>query len=284
MDELFVKINYLIPKLPRAERIFAQALLENPGALGNMTLAEVARETGSSDASIIRFCKRLGFHGYIDLKKEVLEASKKMSFEDDRQIKEVTSTDSIKDVMQKVFLSNMQTLQNTMVVANEEDYNRAVDTLVNAKSIHFFGVGDALASCQFAFMKFARLGVFGSAESDVMMQFTRANNLRPGDVALAVSYEGRSRNVVQAMAIAKKRGATTICITKMSKSPLLKYVDIPLYISISDLSIGRDKVTRRVADQFILDVLYLEYITKSGRDYSESLKINQLAIDSNKIK
>ncbi len=283
MDELFVKINYLIPKLPRAERIFAQALLENPGALGNMTLAEVARETGSSDASIIRFCKRLGFHGYIDLKKDVLEAAKKMSFEDDRQIREVTSTDSIKDVMQKVFLSNMQTLQNTMVVANEEDYNRAVDTLVNAKSIHFFGVGDAFAACQFAFIKFARLGVFGSAESDVMMQFTRANNLKSGDVALAVSYEGRSRNVVQAMAIAKKRGATTICITKMSKSPLLKYIDIPLYISISDLSIGRDKVTRRVADQFILDVLYLEYITKSGRDYSKSLKINQLAIDSNKI-
>lgn len=283
MDGLFVKINFLIPKLPRAEKIFAQALLENPEALKDMTLAEAARETASSDASIIRFCKRLGFHGYTDLKKAVLSASEEMSFEDDQMIQEVTSADGIKDIMRKVFQSNMQTLQNTMVVANEADYNRAVDALIHARSIHFFGVGDAFAACQFAFMKFARLGVSGSAESDVMMQFTRANNLSPGDVALAVSYEGRSRNVVQAMAIAKKRGATTICITKMCRSPLLRYIDIPLYISISDLSVGRDKVTRRVADQFILDVLYLEYITKSKRDYSRSLKVNQVAIDNNKI-
>lgn len=284
MDELFVKINFLIPKLPRAEKVFAQALLENPEALKNMTLAEAARETASSDASIIRFCKRLGLHGYTDLKREVSSLSEKMDSRDDQLIGEVTSTDNIKDIMRKVFQSNMQTLQNTMVVANEADYNNAVEALVHAKSIHFFGVGDAFAACQFAFMKFARLGVSGSAESDVMMQFTRANNLGSGDVALAVSYEGRSRNIVQAMAIAKKRGATTICITKMSKSPLLKYIDIPLYISISDLSVGRDKVTRRVADQFILDVLYLEYITKCSRNYSKSLKISQVAIDNNKIK
>ncbi len=284
MNGLFVKINFLIPKLPRAEKVFAQALLENPETLQNMTLAEAARETESSDASIIRFCKRLGFRGYSDLKKEVIAALEEKGTEEDRLEDEVTSSDNIRKIMEKVFQSNMQTLQNTMVVANEQDYERAVDALVNASSIHFFGVGDAFAACQFAFMKFARLGVLCTAESDVMMQFTRANNMSSGDVALAVSYEGRSRNVVQAMAIAKKRGATTICITKVSRSPLLRYIDIPLYISISDLSVGRDKVTRRVADQFILDVLYMEYITKSKRDYARSLKINQVAIDCNKVK
>lgn len=284
MNELFIKINFLIPKLPRAEKAFAEALLENPETLQNMTLAEAARETESSDASIIRFCKRLGFHGYSDLKKEVIKAAEVKESEKAPLEDEVTSSDNIRNVMKKVFQSNMQTLQNTMVVANEQDYERAVDALVKAKSIHFFGVGDAFAACQFAFMKFARLGVLCTAESDIMMQFTRANSLGPEDVALAVSYEGRSRNVVQAMAIAKKRRATTICITKMSKSPLLKYIDIPLYISISDLSIGRDKVTRRVADQFILDVLYMEYIAKSKRDYAKSLKINQVAIDGNKVK
>lgn len=284
MNELFVKINFLIPKLPRAEKVFAQALLENPETLQNMTLAEAARETESSDASIIRFCKRLGFRGYSDLKKEVIIASEEKGTEEEHLEEEVKSSDNIRKIMEKVFQSNMQTLQNTMVVANEQDYERAVDALVKAGSIHFFGVGDAFAACQFAFMKFARLGVLCTAESDVMMQFTRANHMGPGDVALAVSYEGRSRNVVQAMAIAKKRGATTICITKMSKSPLLRYIDIPLYISISDLSVGRDKVTRRVADQFILDVLYMEYITKSRRNYARSLQINQVAIDSNKVK
>lgn len=280
MNELMVRINFLIPMLPRAEKAFADALVENPEAIAHMTLAEAARESNSSDASIVRFCKRLGYHGYSELKQACLVA---VAENEEAYNEQVSSSDSIRDIMKKVFQSNMQTLQNTMVMA-DDNYQRAVDALIEAKSIHFFGVGDAYAACQFAYMKFSRLGVTSSALSDVMMQFTIANNLGKGDVALAVSYEGRSRNVVQSMAIAKKRGATTIGITKMSKSPLLKYIDIPLYIAISDLSVGRDKVTRRVADQFILDVLYLGYINHKKQDFSKYLKKNQLAIDYNKIK
>lgn len=280
MNELLVKINFLIPMLPRAEKAFAQALMEHPEAVGSMTLAEIARETGTSDASIIRFCKRLGFHGYSELKQACGQALTEQETAYDGQ---VTAADSITDIMKKVFQSNVQTLQNTMVMA-DESYQKAVDALVKARSIHFFGVGDAFAAAQFAFMKFCRLGITSSAHSDVMMQFTVANNLGKGDVALAVSYEGRSRNVVQAMSIAKKRGATTISITKMSKSPLLKYTDIPLYIAISDLSVDRNKVTRRVADQFILDVLYLGYISQKQQDFSKYLKRNQITIDYNKIK
>ena len=194
----------------------------------------------------------------------------------------IEETDGIEVILKKVFQSNVQTLQNTMVLAND-GYQAALDAIISAKSIHFFGVGDAFAACQFAFMKFCRLGIPCSAYSDVMLQYITADNLRPGDVALAISYEGRSRNVVQAMKIAKLRGATTISITKMNKSPLLKYTDISLFTSVSDLTVGRDKVTRRVADQFILDVLYLGYITKTKRDYSKRLKRTQTAIDCNKL-
>lgn len=283
MNELMVKINFLIPSLPRAEKAFAQALVENPEAIANMTLAEAARETNSSDTTIVRFCKRLDFHGYTELKHACIAYTAEMEQQKKQYDENVRSTDTMDDIIRKVFQSNVQTLQNTMVMA-DNNYQKAVDALVNARSIHFFGVGDAFVACQFAFMKFCRLGVESSAESDNMMQFMRANNLGPGDVALAVSYEGRSRNVVQAMSIAKKRGATTICITKMSKSPLLRYIDIPLYIAISDLSVGRDKVTRRVADQFILDVLYLGYISQKDFDFAASLKRSQVAIDCNKIK
>lgn len=279
MNELLVKIRFLIPSLPRAEKAFAQAVLENPDAITHLTLAIIAAETGSSEASIIRFCKRMNYHGYSDLKQAFIAAIAEGSEVHEEEIEE---SDDIGIILKKVFQSNVQTLQNTMVLANE-GYKDALDAIINAKSIHFFGVGDAYAACQFAFMKFSRLGIPSSACSDVMLQLTTADNLGPEDVALAVSYEGRSRNIVQAMKIAKMRGATTISITKMNKSPLLRYTDISLFISVSDLTIGRDKATRRVADQFILDVLYLGYITKTKKDYSKRLKRTQAAIDCNKI-
>ena len=103
-----------------------------------------------------------------------------------------------------------------------------------------------------------------------------------GDVAFAVSYEGKSVNVMQAMKTAKENGATTICITRRNKSPLLRYIDIKLFVSVSDLTVGWDKASRRVAEQFVLDVLYSGFVARSRKDFDNQLKQIQSIIDLNK--
>ena len=264
MNDLFVRIRFLLPSLPRAEKAIASALLENPEAITHLTLAEIARESGSSEASIIRFCKRMGYDGYSSMKEDFIRAL--------AEGMEIHSEDS-----------NVQMLSDTLVLADDENYEKALDALLKAREIHFFGVGDAFAVCQLAYMKFGRLGIPCSVHSDVMLQMMTAGNLTSEDVALAVSYEGRSRNVVEAMKIAKERGAVTISITKMNKSPLLRYTDISLFTAVNDLTVGRDKVTRRVSDQFILDALYLGYTTKINKGYKKQLQKIQTVIDCNKI-
>ena len=279
MNDLFVRIRFQLPSLPRAEKVIAEALLENPHAITTMTLAEISRESGCSETSIIRFCKRLGYSGYSDTKNAFIEA---VAQGPEEQAEAIADSDDMSTILKKVFQSNVQTLNDTLVLA-DDSYEKALEALVGAKSIHFFGVGDAHAICQLSYMKFSRLGVPGSAPSDVMQQFVTAENLGPGDIALAVSYEGRSRNVVQALKIAKQSGATTICITKMTKSPMLRFSDITLFIAVNDLTVGRDKVTRRISDQFILDVLYLGYVSRMEKDSSRQLKKMQNSIDMNKI-
>lgn len=279
MKDLLVRIRFQLPSLPRAEKVAAEALIDNPEAITNLTLAELAAETGSSDASIIRFCKRMGFSGYTDFKNAFISADY-----EELETDTVSSSDKedMTSILKKVFQGNIQTLMDTLSLASS-NYEEAVEAMYNAKSIHFFGVGDAYAVCLLAHMKISRLGITGSAYSDVMQQLITAGNLGPQDVAFAVSYEGRSKNVLEAMKMAKKNGAKTICITKMSKSPLIKLTDIALFISISDLTIGREKVTRRVADQAILDALFVGISAKKGKAAAMRLQQSQKAIDTNKI-
>ena len=85
------------------------------------------------------------------------------------------------------------------------------------------------------------------------------------------------------MKIAKERGATTISITRRERSPLLQYSDITLLISAHDLTIGRDKITRRISDQLILEALYLGYESRLTGSSREKLRVTQNAIDTNKI-
>lgn len=82
-----------------------------------------------------------------------------------------------------------------------------MDALISAKAIHFFGTGDAYAVARLAYMKFKRLGVVCSCDEDVMLQMITASNMSSQDVAIAVSYEGRSQNVVRAFKIAKTDGS-----------------------------------------------------------------------------
>ena len=67
MHEILEKISKIAPSLPRAQKTIAEALMENPEAIERMTLAEISRESGTSEASIIRFCRELGFSGYTAL-------------------------------------------------------------------------------------------------------------------------------------------------------------------------------------------------------------------------
>lgn len=278
MKDLMMRIRFQLPSLPRAERVVAEALLENPEAISGLTLAQLAKETGSSDASVIRFCRRMGFKGYTDFKNAFI-CRREISEEDE----EKENQGSMMVILKKVFKGNMQTLTDTLSLATT-NYDEALNAMVNAKSIHFFGVGDAYAVCQLAHMKISRLGIAGSAYSDVTQQLVAAANIKPGDVAFSVSYEGRSRNVVEAMKIAKERGAVTICITKMNKSPLLHYVDIALFISVSDLTIGREKVARRVADQAILDALFVGMSIRMGKEAIKSRQDVHKVMEINKIK
>lgn len=281
MKEILVKIRFLIPTLPRAEKAIAEALMEHPEAITYMTLAEISKESGSSEASVIRFCKRMGYSGYSALQSAIREAMEGENVPHEEELR-VSDSDNMQEIIKKIYQSNVQTLTDTMVLASEQ-CERALEALLSAKSIHFFGAGDAYAVCQLAYMKFKRLGIPCSAEEDIMLQMITASNLTKRDVAIAISYDGRSKNVVDALRIAKQAGATTISITKKNKTPLLRYTDIKLFIAVNDLSFDREKVTRRVADQFIMDALYMGYVMYSGRNYKEQLKKTQIAIDRNKL-
>lgn len=278
MHEILEKIARLIPSLPRAERRIAEALAENPEAIERMTLAQISKESGTSEASIVRFCRRLGYDGYTTLK----EAFTVANHEEPDTVNTIGVQDNIAAILNKLYKNNLEVLSETL--ANKENkYEEALMALLQANSIHFFAVGDAYVAAKLSYIKFKRIGVACSAEEDIMLQMIAASNLTKNDVAVAVSYDGRSRNVVEAMKIAKQRGATTISITRRDNSPLLEYTDIRLLVSANDLTVGRDKVTRRISDQFILEALYLGYESRLGRGCKEHIKATQQAIDYNKI-
>lgn len=286
MNDTLYQIGLMLNDLPRSERAFAQAVIESPSSLSDATLSELAYKAGTSDTAIIRFCKRLGFSGINDFKTAILEANKT---EPDIDRRLFSSSLEMADIMKELYKSYLYILNDTIAQATD-DYNKAVMSMLNARSINFFGVGDAYITCMYGKLKISKLGKFCTADSDPYQQYITAKNLGLKDVAIAISYDGATKTVCDCMRIARMNKATTISITRKHPSVLLRYTELPLYSVINDLSEAGEKAARRISDQFIIDVLYSAMVNKMGYDeYSTQISglsraVSALQIDKEKNK
>lgn len=285
MNDTLFKVGLMLNDLPRAERAFAQAVIESPSSWLCSTLSKLAYETGSSEAAIIRFCKRLGFNGINEFKIAISEASQ-TELDVDRRTHSSLET---LDIMREMYKSTLQILNDT-IAQGTDNYDKAVMSLMNAQSINFFGVGEAYITCMFGKLKFSKLGKLCTADGDPFQQYITAKNLGLKDVAIAISYDGATKTVCDCMRIARANKATTISITRKHPSVLLRYTELPLYSVVNDLTEAGEKAARRISDQFIIDVLYYTMINKMGYDeYSNQIAgvsraVNMLQIEKEKNK
>lgn len=192
MNDTLFKVGLMLNDLPRAERAFAQAVIESPSSWLCSTLSKLAYETGSSEAAIIRFCKRLGFNGINEFKIAISEASQTEPGAD----RHTHSSLETLDIMREMYKSTLQILNDT-IAQGTDNYDKAVMSLMNAQSINFFGVGEAYITCMFGKLKFSKLGKLCTADGDPFQQYITAKNLGLKDVAIAISYDGASQIVLQ---------------------------------------------------------------------------------------
>lgn len=275
-------LRFLQPTLSNAEKRAAELLLENPTKVARMSLTEFATTACCGQASAIRLCKRMGLSGFAELKSNILKLP---PTGEQRQLLHDTVADSeMMSILERVFQLNIQTLRDTLALAGGKEYEQTLRALTKAKQICFFAIGDAMIPCEFAALKFKRIGRVCYADRDADMQLIDACNLGTGDVAIAVSHTGNTRQVVEAMEVAKKHGATTICITKLDKSRLEKLCDIKIFTATADVTPGKEIIARRVAEQAILEALYIGVLERTQPGSGKHVRETSQAMSSNKLR
>jgi DNA-binding MurR/RpiR family transcriptional regulator len=170
---------------------------------------------------------------------------------------EIGLKDDVSTVKNKVFQSNILALQETIKILNEKELEKAVETLCKAKLVAFYGMAGSAAVALDSAHKFLRINIRSVSYSDSHMQAISASLLRAGDVAFGISHSGSSKDVVDALSIARQGKATTICLTHHTKSPITKVADIKLFTAARETALRSDAMTSRIAQLSILDVLYV---------------------------
>ena len=222
-----------LPALPPAEQRVAKLVLADPRSFASLPVSELAERSHVSKPTVIRFCRSVGYDGLADFKLKLAGAvNEGVPFVH----RSVDEDDKAGDIMVKVIDNSVSALLKYRNDAAGHAFERAIAALAAAcgqgRRIEFYGVGNSGIVAEDAQHKFFRLGVAAHAVSDGHVQVMSATMLQPGDCAVIISNSGRSRDLLDAAEIARRKGATTIVITA-SGSPLAHASSSPQHVLLA---------------------------------------------------
>lgn len=243
-----------------SERKVADAVLADPERAVRLTLAELAVAAAVSEPTVVRFCRRIGHDGYQDYKLGLARSLVTRSGYADLEVK---PDDPIRAVAHKIVDATVDVLGHVRRTLDTDALAAAVELLAGAHKIEFYGMGASGAVALDAHHKFFRLVVPCVAYVDAHMQFMSAATLAPGDVVVAISHTGRTRELIESAELARRQGASVIAITA-SDTPLARLASLALTVDVPEDTDVFTPMFSRLAHLVILDVLAVGMAMRGG--------------------
>ena len=266
------RIKASLPSLAPAEQRVGKLVLQDPRAFANLPVTQLADRAHVSKPTVVRFCRSVGYDGLSDFKLKLAgSVSEGVPFIH----RSVDADDKTTDVMVKVIDNTVAAFLKYRNDASASALEQAVQALAQThstgKRIEFYGVGNSGIVAQDAQHKFFRLGMNTIAYSDGHMQVMSASMLGQGDCVVVISNSGRTRDLMDACDMAKKRGATTIVITA-SGSPLATSGQIHLTADHPESYDRYSPMVSRLMHLLIIDILATTVALRIGETLQPALR------------
>lgn len=246
------RIAALRATLPPAAGRIADFVTSHAAKVVTMSVTEVAEGAQASEASVVALCQLLGARGFQDVKMALardLVQPVQFIHED------LTPADGTATVVDKIFRSNLQALQDTMKVLSVDAMARAVDLILKAERVEVYGIGSAAPIADDANYRMLRIGIQSKAVLDSHVQAISASLTGPKVATVTVSHSGSTNETYTATRLAKEAGAATIVITNFGKSPIQRYADVVLQTMAKETGFRTEAMTSRIAQLAIVDAL-----------------------------
>lgn len=252
---ILIRLREIEPELTEAEARVAKYLISHVDEVTSMSITVLAQRSATSEATVVRLCKKLHLRGYQELRLALAQDA------GDPRLKAIHEDVGLDDgpgtLLGKVFAGAAKALNDTLDVVDERQLQRAISALQNAETISFFGIGASGSIAQDAYFRFMKLGLCCYALTESSSQLTRVATIGARDVVVAISHSGRSRDLVFAVEQARERGAFTIGITQFGQQPLVSACDVTLFTSSSETAFRTEAMASRIAQHALLDTLFI---------------------------
>ncbi|RYI28702.1 MurR/RpiR family transcriptional regulator [Bacillus infantis] len=259
-----VMITSIFQSLTKSEQKVAEVVRSHLKQAVYWSVSDLAEHAEVGETTVIRFCRKLGYRGYQDFKLAVAQNGTEAARQ---EFGEVEDTDSAYVLAQKVTAENSATLQNTLSLVDPDAMEESAREVIASNKVYLFGVGASGVMAQQAQYRFMRLGFNAESASDSHVIAMNCALAKKGDVVIGISTSGSTKDLVDAIEIAKKNGAFIICITNHMKSPITKYGDVALLTSGVEDPLHGGAFSSLISQMHVLDML-TRFIERQHKEHS----------------
>ncbi|TVX87204.1 MurR/RpiR family transcriptional regulator [Paenibacillus agilis] len=270
MSSILHAIEQRHDQFHQQESKLAAYILQFPSNVINMGITELAEQSGTSAATVTRFCKSFHFRGFPDFKTklaaDLAQQTSPLTYQD------IIAGNPLADIVKAIEANHLRSIADTTRLLDIPSLTRAVTALNRARQIDLYGVATSGIVALDFYQKLIRIGKRTTAFQDPHMQITSAANLTEEDVVVAISYSGETPETIEALQCAKERGATTISLSKVGSSRLAELADINLFASSLEEGMRRGDMASRIAQLHVIDTLFAAMVSEAFDDHIPMLE------------
>lgn len=227
--------------------------------LYQVTIGQLAKETYSSNASVIRLCQKLGFQGFRDFRLALaldLEAQRHLDKTVDYS-KPVAMEDAVEDVVSNLFSLYKNSLEQIQSHLNLTELEQVADLIFHSSRLFLFGYGDVKITLSSFMNKVNKIGFFPFLATENDEDYLIVNHLTSEDVAFFISYSGTNERMLNRMQQLQAVGTAIILITANAQSPLLPYCQQQMIIPDLEKTEKMATFYSQLSFEYILNLLYI---------------------------
>jgi len=280
------RIQTELPRLPEALRKVGELILADPAEAARSTIVTLAERSGTSPATVTRFCRAFGFAGYSELRVALATETGRAA-----QAgwglgvigQEIGPGDPLDAVVETMAVADARLIQETAAQLDLGVVAKVADAIVGAGQVVMFGMSTSGEVAGMLSGRLRRIRIPCWSYCDPHQGLAHAALLGEGDVAIGVSHQGRTREVLEAMAEADGRGATTVAVTSFARSPLAELADLVLTTASRETTFRPSGLAAIHSQLFVLDVVYVAVAQRTYERANEAFDRTIRALDSHRV-
>lgn len=284
-ESVLTNIRLRMPELPAALQRVGEHVLSAPAVVARATILETAERSGTSAATVTRFCRALGLPGYADLRLAMAEETGRSASVVGWEIdigREIEPTDSIDRVLGLLTTADIRAIQETADQIDLAEVSKTAEAITQARRTDIYGIGGSALVADEMQLCFHRIGIPSWSWSDVHSGLASAALLGSDDVAMGISHSGATDETVELLVNAGQHGATTVALVSVRDSPLAEVADIVLTTAIHETTFRSDDLAARHAQLVVLDLIYIAVAQRQYETTGAALKATANAVSGHR--